>query len=107
MRIIQSAITQADINEYVTHYSAPGGMRAGFEYYRAFPQEAIQNMNYSKTKLTMAVLALGGGYNQFNRGNITMSPIIYAMKILAQDVRGRYGSQFRTLDSRRAADSSL
>src|SRR6476646_1786197 len=38
-----AAITQTDINEYVTHYSAPGGMRAGFEYYRAFPQDAIQN----------------------------------------------------------------
>jgi len=25
-----SAITQADINEYVSHYSAPGGMRDGF-----------------------------------------------------------------------------
>ena len=63
-------------------------MRAGFEYYRAFPQEAIQNENYSKTKLTMPVLALGGGFNQFNRGNITMPPIIYAMKILAQNVEG-------------------
>ena len=46
-------------NEYVSQYSAPGAMRAGFEYYRAFPQDAIQNMNYSKTKLTMPVLALG------------------------------------------------
>jgi hypothetical protein len=51
-----SAITQADINEFVSHYSAPGGMHAGFEYYRAFPQDAIQNENYSKTKLTMPVL---------------------------------------------------
>jgi hypothetical protein len=41
-----AAITQADINEYVSHYSAPGGMRAGFEYYRAIPQDAIQNENY-------------------------------------------------------------
>ncbi len=32
-----AAITQADINEFVSHYSAPGAMRAGFEYYRAFP----------------------------------------------------------------------
>ena len=48
-----AAITQDAINQYVSHYSAPGGMRAGFEYYRAFPQDAIQNMNYSKTKLTM------------------------------------------------------
>src|SRR3954453_21516240 len=41
-----AAITQADINEFVSHYSAPGGMRAGFEYYRAFAQDAIQNQNY-------------------------------------------------------------
>ena len=40
-----AAITQADINEYVSHYSAPGGMRAGFENYRAFPQDAIENQN--------------------------------------------------------------
>jgi hypothetical protein len=53
-----AAITQADINEFVSHYSAPGGMRAGFEYYRAFPQDAVENQNYSKTKLTMPVLAL-------------------------------------------------
>ena len=46
-------------NEYVSHYSAPGAMRAGFEYYRAFPHDAIQNMNYSNPKLTMPVLALG------------------------------------------------
>ena len=82
-----SAITQAAINEYVSHYSAPGGMRAGFEYYRAIPQDAIQNQNYSKTKLTMPVLALGGGYVPLFGGNITM-PIVYGMKILAQNVQG-------------------
>jgi pimeloyl-ACP methyl ester carboxylesterase len=47
-----SALTP-DINEFVSHYSVPGAMRAGFEYYRAFPQDAIEDQNYSKTKLTM------------------------------------------------------
>jgi len=83
-----AAITQADIIEYVTHYSTPGGMRAGFEHYRAFPQDAIQNQNYSKTKLTMPVLALGGGYIPTFGGNITMPTVIYGMKILAQNVTG-------------------
>jgi pimeloyl-ACP methyl ester carboxylesterase len=83
-----AAITQAAINEYVSHYSAPGGMRAGFEYYRAFPQDAIQNQNYSKTKLTMPVLALGGGYFPTFGGTITMPTVIYGMKILAQNVQG-------------------
>jgi len=82
-----SAITQTAINEYVSHYSAPGGMRAGFEYYRAFPQDVIQNQNYSKTKLTMPVLALGGGYIPTFGGNITMPSIAYGMKILAQNVQ--------------------
>ncbi|HET6727187.1 MAG TPA: alpha/beta hydrolase [Nitrososphaeraceae archaeon] len=83
-----AAITPAEINEYVGHYSAPGGMRAGFEYYRAFPQDAIQNTNYSKTKLAMPVLALGGGYIPTLGGNITMPTSIYGMKILAQNVTG-------------------
>ena len=60
LRIIQSAITQADINEYVSHYSAPGGMRDGFNYFRAFPQDAIQNINYSKTKTSDASIGIWG-----------------------------------------------
>jgi pimeloyl-ACP methyl ester carboxylesterase len=83
-----SAITQEDINEYVSHYSAPGGMRAGFEYYRAFPEDAIQNQNYSKTNLTMPVLAMGAGYIPVFGGNISMQSVVYGMKILAQNVQG-------------------
>ena len=64
-----AAITKEAINEYVSKYSAPGGMRAGFEYYRAIPQDAIQNENYSKTNLTMPVLALGAGYIPAFGGN--------------------------------------
>jgi pimeloyl-ACP methyl ester carboxylesterase len=81
-----AAITQEAINEYVSHYSAPGGMRAGFEYYRAIPQDAMQNQNYSKTNLTMPVLTLQGGYIPVFGGNITMSTIEYGMKQLAQNV---------------------
>ena len=83
-----AAITQTDINEYVSHYSAPGGMRAGFEYYRAFPQDAIQNMNYSKSNLTMPVLAMGAGYIPAFGGNIPMQSIVYGMRMLAQNVQG-------------------
>jgi pimeloyl-ACP methyl ester carboxylesterase len=83
-----SAITQTDINEFVSHYSAPGGMHAGFEYYRAFQEDAIQNMNYSKTNLTMPVLALGAGYIPIFGGNITMPSIVYGMQQLAQNVTG-------------------
>ena len=50
-----AAITKEDIDEYVSHYSAPGGMRAGFEYYRAVPEDIKQNEEYSKVKLPMPV----------------------------------------------------
>jgi pimeloyl-ACP methyl ester carboxylesterase len=85
-----AAFTQADINEYVSHYSAPGGMRAGFEYYRAFPQDAIENLNYSKTKLTMPVLAVRGGCLICHpvAGIIIGNPVLDMMKTLAQNVRG-------------------
>jgi pimeloyl-ACP methyl ester carboxylesterase len=84
-----AAITQEAINEYVNHYSAPGGMRAGFEYYRAIPQNAIQNENYSKTNLTMPVLALAGGYVPAFGGNTSMPSLVEdGMKILAQNVTG-------------------
>jgi pimeloyl-ACP methyl ester carboxylesterase len=82
-----AAITQADINEYVSHYYAPGGMRAGFEYYRAIPQDAIQNENYSKTNLTMPVLALGAGYIPAFGGNPNTAAE-NGMKMLAQNVTG-------------------
>jgi len=56
-----SAITQSDIDEFVSHYSAPGGMRAGFEYYKALPQDAKEIKELSaSSKLPMPVLALSG-----------------------------------------------
>jgi pimeloyl-ACP methyl ester carboxylesterase len=76
-----AAITEEDIDEYVNHYSAPGGMRAGFEYYRALPINVEQIKEYSKTKLPMPVLALGGEYS-FG------SAALDSMKSLATDVRG-------------------
>ena len=81
-----AALTQEAINEYVSHYSAPGGMRGGFEYYRAIPLDAMQNQNYSKNNLTMPVLTLQGGYIPLFGGNITMSSIEYGMRQLAENV---------------------
>ena len=76
-----AAITQDDIDEYVSHYSAPGGMRAGFEYYRAFPEYIKQNIESSKIKLPMPVLALGG---ECSFGTAALD----SMRLLATDVRG-------------------
>lgn len=56
----KNAISDAEIDEYVRCYAAPGGMKAGFEYYRAFLEDAAYNRAHFKDKLPMAVLALGG-----------------------------------------------
>jgi pimeloyl-ACP methyl ester carboxylesterase len=83
-----AAITQADIDEFVIHYSAPGGMRDGFNYFRAFPEDAIQNENYSKTNLTMPVLAVGAGYIPAFGGDVTINYALYGMQRLAENVTG-------------------
>jgi pimeloyl-ACP methyl ester carboxylesterase len=76
-----AAITEEDIDEYVSHYSAPGGMRAGFEYYIAFSIDVEQIKEYSNVKLPMPVLALGGE-DSFG------TAVLDSMKSLATDIRG-------------------
>ncbi|WP_329125772.1 alpha/beta fold hydrolase [Streptomyces sp. NBC_01465] len=57
-----SAISSADLDVYTEAYAAPGAMRAGFELYRAFDQDAEDNREALKDngKLIVPVLALGG-----------------------------------------------
>ena len=57
-----SAISDEDFDVYASAYSAPGAMRAGFELYRAFDQDAEDNRHALKQngKLTVPVLAVGG-----------------------------------------------
>ena len=56
------AIGPNDLEIYAIAFSAAGAMRAGFEVYRAFDQDAEDNKAALKKhgKLTMPVLALGG-----------------------------------------------
>src|ERR671925_301104 len=83
------AITEADIDEFVVHYSAPGGMRAGFEYYRAFPIDAEQNKELSsKTKLEMPVLVLGGDIYPALGGDFPGNFALNSTQPVAQNVRG-------------------
>jgi pimeloyl-ACP methyl ester carboxylesterase len=47
--------------EYAAAYARPGRMRAGWAYFVSFQQAAKDFAQFSKTKLTIPVLALGGG----------------------------------------------
>ncbi len=57
------AVPDADLDEYVRTYSQPGALRAGFEFYRALPQDAKDNAALLATgfRLKMPVLGIGGG----------------------------------------------
>jgi pimeloyl-ACP methyl ester carboxylesterase len=54
------SIPEADRAAYVAAYSRPGRMRAGWAYFVAFQQAAQDFAEFSHTKLTMPVLAIGG-----------------------------------------------
>jgi pimeloyl-ACP methyl ester carboxylesterase len=76
-----SAISQEDIDEYVKHISSPGGLRAGFEYYRAIFEDAKQNKEYAKEKLDMPILTIGG---EESAGNATFT----AFQKVANNITG-------------------
>ncbi len=58
----KEAITARTINEYAKSYATPGGMTAGFNYYRALPQDIALVKTFKGKKLTMPILAISGKY---------------------------------------------
>ena len=60
---------------YVACYSKPGGMSQGFAYYRATAQSASQNVEFSKHKLQMPVLAIGGSGAQGDNLRLSMESL--------------------------------
>jgi pimeloyl-ACP methyl ester carboxylesterase len=55
------SIPEADRVAYTTAYARPGRMRAGWAYFVSFQQAAKDFAQLSQTRLTMPVLAIGGG----------------------------------------------
>ncbi len=54
------SIPEADRVYYAKVYARPGRMRAGFEVFHAFPQDAVDFAQFAKTPLTMPMLVLTG-----------------------------------------------
>jgi pimeloyl-ACP methyl ester carboxylesterase len=77
-----AAFSPAEVDEYVRAYSAPGAMRAGFELYRAFEQDARDNRDSLRNRLTIPVLAVGAAHS-------TSGPLVEEMmREAATDVTG-------------------
>jgi pimeloyl-ACP methyl ester carboxylesterase len=63
------AISPEAQREYIRAYSQPGAMRAGFNYYRALPQDVADHQRYlAEGKLAMPILVYGGGAPGVGRG---------------------------------------
>lgn len=54
------SISEADRQFYAAQYAQPGGMRAGFEYFRNFEQDAKDFAEFARTPLHMPMLVLSG-----------------------------------------------
>jgi pimeloyl-ACP methyl ester carboxylesterase len=55
------SIPEAARRAYTTAYARPGRMRAAWEYFVSFPQAAKDFSKFARVRLTMPVLAIGGG----------------------------------------------
>jgi len=78
----KQSVSEADRRIYARAYAKPGGMRAGFEYFRNFEQDAKDFEQLSKTKLSMPLLVLTG-----EKASGTF--LIDQAKLVATDVRGQ------------------
>jgi len=54
------SVPERDRRIYAKAYGRPGGMRAGFEYFRAFEQDAKDFAGFAQTRLPMPMLVLTG-----------------------------------------------
>ncbi len=76
------SVPEAARRVYATAYAQPGGMRAGFDYFRSFERDAMDFAQFSKTKLTMPVLVMVG---EKGGGNL----LIEQTEMVATDVRSQ------------------
>src|ERR1041385_6677597 len=76
------SVSEADRRLYAKAYAQPGGMRAGFEYFRNFEQDAKDFAELGKTPLSMPVFVLTG---EKASGNF----LIEQAKLVATNVEGK------------------
>ena len=74
------SLPEADRAAYAAAYARPGRMKAGWAYFDSFPQTAKDFAEWSRTKLTMPVLSIGG---EKSLGEV----LAQQMKLVATEVR--------------------
>lgn len=77
-----NSVKEADRKIYAAAYAQPGGMRAGFQFFKSFEQDAKDFAELGKTKLTMPMLVLSG---EKSGGEF----LINQAKLVAENVDGK------------------
>ncbi len=75
------SVSEEDRQAYAKAYAQPGGMEAGFEYFKNFERDAPDFQELGKTKLTMPMMVLSG-----EKAGGTF--LIDQARLVANDVRG-------------------
>ncbi len=75
------SVSEEDRQVYAAAYAQPGGMKAGFEYFRNFEKDAADFAALAQTRLTMPVLVLTG-----EKASGTV--LIDQAKLVADNVQG-------------------
>jgi pimeloyl-ACP methyl ester carboxylesterase len=57
-----NSFNNAEKREFIRAYSLKGSMRGAFHWFGAFPQDAKDNIEFAKTKLSMPLLAMGSDH---------------------------------------------
>src|SRR5213594_2532398 len=76
------SVSEADRRIYAKAYAQPGGMRAGFEYFKTFERDAQDFAHMGTSRLAMPLLVLTG---EKASGDF----LIEQTKVVASDVRGK------------------
>ncbi|TLV03442.1 alpha/beta fold hydrolase [Dyadobacter luticola] len=59
---VEKPFTKEETDEFIRAYAVKGGTTGAFHWFGNFPQDAKDNVEFAKTKLTMPMLAMGGEY---------------------------------------------
>lgn len=82
------AFTTADVDEFVRTYARPGGFRGATALYRSMLREGTEIQELAARKLTMPVLAVGGGSGDFTPS--TMRQVATDLTAVSLDGIGHY-----------------
>ncbi len=68
------------VDEYVRAYSQPGGIKAGFDLYRAIPESGKQNKEHAKNKLKMPIVSIAGANSIGTHQKRMLEPLVANMQ---------------------------